>query len=91
MLEHSSSQKARLREFVVANFYIPTDTKLEDSTSFLERGILDSTGVLELVAFVETAFGIRVDDKELLPSNFDSLQALDAFIARKRGDHDVQR
>ncbi len=84
MHEQTTTPKARLREFVVSNYYIPSDTKLEDATSFLERGILDSTGVIELVAFVESTFGIRVADEELVPANFDSLAALDAFIARKK-------
>jgi acyl carrier protein len=79
------SEKARLREFVTANFYVPAETRLDDTTSFLERGILDSTGVLELVAFVEDTYGITIDEDELIPSNFDSIGALAAFIARKRG------
>lgn len=75
---------ARLREFVTTNFYIPSHVKLDDKTSFLAGGILDSTGVLELVAFVEQQFGIKVSDDELVPANFDSLAALAAFIERKR-------
>ena len=73
----------RLREFVTTNFYIPADVKLDETTSFLERGIIDSTGVLELVSFVESSFGISVDDTELVPENFDSLAALSTFIGRK--------
>jgi len=74
-----------LREFVTKNFYIPPGTALDDTTSFLERGIIDSTGVLELVTFLEGHFGISVADDELVPANFDSLGALAAFIDRKRG------
>jgi len=73
-----------LREFVTTNFYIPPNLPLDDATSFLEQGILDSTGVLELVSFVEGRFGIAVRDEELVPSNFDSLGALAAFVERKR-------
>jgi acyl carrier protein len=75
----------RLREFVTTNFYIPPDLTLEENTSFLDRGILDSTGVIELVVFIENQFGIAVEDEELVPSNFDSLKALTTFIERKRG------
>lgn len=75
----------RLREFVTTNFYIPPDLSLEDDTSFLERGILDSTGVIELVVFIENQFGIAVADEELTPSNFDSLGALTTFVESKRG------
>lgn len=81
----SPETAAQLRAFVVANFYVPSGTPLDDTTSFLEQGILDSTGVLELVTFVEGRFGIAVSDEELVPQNFDSLAALAAFVERKRG------
>ena len=74
----------RLRDFVMKNFYFPKDFRLDETTSFLDRGILDSTGVLELVAFVEDQFGIKVADDELVPANFDSLATLAAFIERKQ-------
>jgi len=74
----------RLREFVTTNFYIPPDLDLDEATSFLERGILDSTGVLELVVFIEAQFGIAVADDELVPANFDSLGALTRFIDGKQ-------
>ena len=51
--------------------------------SFLENGIIDSTGVLELVAFLEQRFGITVADRELLPENLDSVQNASAFVTRK--------
>jgi acyl carrier protein len=76
---------ARLRAFITSNFYIPRDQPLDDTTSFLQHGILDSTGVLELVTFVEQEFGIAVADQELLPANFDSLAALAAYVRRKQG------
>lgn len=72
-----------LREFITTNYYIPSDTKIDEVDSFLGRGILDSTGVLELVTFVENRFGISVADEELVPANFDSLEALAAFVERK--------
>ncbi len=81
--------KARLRAFITANFYVPAGQLLEETTSFLQQGIIDSTGVLELVSFVEDELGIAVRDDELLPSNFDSIAALSEFIDRKRGAGDV--
>lgn len=75
----------RLRSFITTNFYVPTGQRLDDTTSFLQHGIIDSTGVLELVAFVEQELGVAVDDDELLPSNFDSIAAISEFIRRKRG------
>ena len=79
----------RLRAFIAANFYIPTDQRLDETTSFLAHGIIDSTGVLELVSFVEREFGIAVGDDELVPSNFDSIAALSEFIRKKRGGSGV--
>ncbi len=73
----------QLREFITTNYYVPTGTKLEDIDSFLGRGILDSTGVLELVSFVESKFGVAVADDELVPANFDSFGAVAAFVERK--------
>ena len=75
---------SKLREFVIANFYVPSGMPLDETTSFLEQGIIDSTGVLELVTFIEDHFGITVRDEDLVPSNFDSLRALAAFVERMR-------
>jgi len=74
----------QLRAFVTANFYVPTAVVIDDITSFLDQGILYSTGVLELVTFIESKFGISVPDHELVPANFDSLAALSAYVERKR-------
>ncbi len=54
-----------------------------DSTSFLDKGIVDSTGIIELVMFVEEDFNITVDDEELVPDNFDSVSKLSAYIRSK--------
>ena len=74
----------QLREFVTSNFYVPSTLPLDDTSSLLAQGIIDSTGVLELVSFVEDRFGISVQDEELVPANFDSLAALCAYVERKR-------
>jgi len=57
---------------------------LRDDDSFLEKGIIDSTGVLELVAFIEENFGIKVEDEELIPENLDSIDNLVTFINSKK-------
>jgi len=80
----STSNMERLHEFIVANFYIPPEQSFDGTTSFLQHGIIDSTGVLEIVTFIESEFGITVSDHELVPSNFDSLVALCAFVRRKQ-------
>lgn len=73
-----------IREFVVNNFLFgQNDTGLQEEDSFLERGIIDSTGVLELTQFVEERFGITIADEELIPENLDSISNLTGFIRRK--------
>lgn len=73
-----------VRAFVVENFLFGEDDGLGPDESFLERGIIDSTGVLELVGFLERRFGVRVEDHELVPANLDSIRGLVAFIERKQ-------
>jgi acyl carrier protein len=73
-----------LRQFVISNFYVPAEIVFDDTSSLLAQGIIDSTGVVELVSFVEDRFGISVQDEELVPANFDSLAALSAYVERKR-------
>lgn len=80
----NSSATERLRAFIASNFYVPKGQSIEENTSFLDNGIIDSTGVLEIVAFIEREFEIDVKDHELVPANFDSLAALSAFIHRKK-------
>jgi acyl carrier protein len=72
-----------VRGFIVENFLYGQDDNFSEDVSFLEKGIIDSTGVLELVSFVEDKFGIVVQDQELIPDNFDTLSRLSAFITRK--------
>jgi len=76
--------RKRLREFVAKNFYMADASSFDDTSSFLDRGIIDSTGVLELVSFVEGEYGLSVADEDIVPANFDSIDALAAFVARKR-------
>ena len=79
------SEKTRLREFILENFVTGIEEdELDDDVSFLEEGIIDSTGVLELVDYIEETYDFGVEDEEVIPENFDSLNNLDAYIARKR-------
>lgn len=59
---------------------------LEEGQSFLRAGVLDSTGVLELVAFLEDSFAIHVADLEIVPENLDSLRAVEGFVRRKQAE-----
>ena len=72
-----------IRNYIVENFLFGDAGSLRDDTSFMESGILDSTGVLELVAFLESSFGIKVSDREMVPENLDSVDRAAAFSARK--------
>ncbi len=58
-------------------------TEIADDTSFMDNHVLDSTGFIELITFVEETFGVTVDDEEMVPENFDSLLAIEAYLARK--------
>lgn len=80
-----SDTASRIRTFIISNFLFGKDSGLSDDASFLENGIVDSTGVMELVAFLEKEFGIKIDDHELVPDNLDSIQSTTAFVARKSG------
>lgn len=76
----------QVRDFISANFMFGAgEGALADDDSFLDRGIIDSTGILEVVAWIEATFGCKVTDEELVPDNLDSVNQLAAFIARKRG------
>ena len=79
-----SAHRQELRHYIIETFLFGQDDGLADDSSFLEKGILDSTGVLELVAHLESSYGIKVNDDELLPDNLDSIDAICAFIDRKR-------
>ena len=72
-----------LRQFIKENLLFGQDLALADRDSFMELGIVDSTGVLELVAFVEDHYRIAVEDHELVPENLDSIENLVAFIEAK--------
>lgn len=74
----------KIRAFIFENFLFDAEEdSLQNESSFLEQGIIDSTGVLELVDWLEEEFSITVDDEELIPENLDSVILLSAYIDRK--------
>ena len=84
------SLEQRLRQHIVDNFIYSGDgSNLPDEASLLESGVVDSTGVLELVFFVEESFGFKVKDEELVPRNFDSIAKLAAYVRHKTGPADA--
>ena len=75
--------KSEIRHIIVENYLFGRDNGFGEEESFLDRGILDSTGVMELIAFVEGRFGVKIEDHELLPENLDTLSSLARFIEEK--------
>jgi acyl carrier protein len=77
--------QAELRQFILENYLLTRDESgLGDSDSLTARGILDSTGALELALHLEERYGVTVQDEELHPDNLDSIDRIAAFIERKR-------
>lgn len=77
----------QLRSFIVKNYYVPDPAALKNETSLLDHGIIDSTGIMELTAFLEENFGIKVLDEELLPENLESINNINSYLARKLTKH----
>jgi acyl carrier protein len=75
----------QVRSYIVDNFLFGDDNGLEDSTSFLESGMIDSTGILEVIGFLEEQFAIKVNDDELVPENLDSIRNIVGFLYTKSG------
>ena len=76
----TSTTHQAVRQFIAEVFFVDT---FRDDASFLEEGIIDSTGMLELVMFIESTYGIKIADNELVPENLDSLNNIAAFLERK--------
>jgi acyl carrier protein len=74
---------ARVKEYIIDNFLFGVDgDALGEDDSFLQNGIIDSTGIVEVVAWIEETYGVKVRDMDLLPENFDSVNQLAAYIGR---------
>jgi len=78
-----SSIRDSVHAFLLKNFYVGNEG-LTDGESLLDRGIVDSTGILEVIAYLEETFGIRVEDSEILPENLDSVGAIVRFVEKKK-------
>lgn len=72
-----------VHEFIVENFLFGDGEQLTNETSFLDSGIIDSTGILELITFLEETYNINIEDDELIPENLDSLNSVAKFIKQK--------
>jgi acyl carrier protein len=73
-----------IHNYIVDKILFDNGEKIDEDLSFQESGILDSTGFLELITFVEEKFGVEVSDRELIPENFDTLRKISGFVQSKK-------
>jgi len=77
----------QVRSFILENLLFTDDSSaINDDESLLDKGIIDSTGIMEVIMFIEERFGIQVQDEEMIPENLDSVNNIAAFVARKTSD-----
>ncbi|NQT24765.1 acyl carrier protein [candidate division KSB1 bacterium] len=72
-----------MKEFIIDNFLFGDPAGFSEDTSFLKAGLIDSLGIMELIAFLETTYHIHINDHELVPDNLDSLSKIETFVERK--------
>ena len=77
------SVQDRVKRFIVENFFVSAPDSIGEETSLVAEGIVDSTGMLEVIAFLESEFGIRVADAETTPENLETIARIAAFVTRK--------
>ena len=73
----------KIRTFIVDNFLFGDGSNLANDTSFLEERIIDSTGILQIISYIEEEFDIKINDEEIIPENLDSLSNITVFLNRK--------
>ena len=80
------SLRDTIKQFILSNLLIESShTSINGSDSFLKKGIIDSMGMIQLVTFVQKHYGIRVEPREVVPDNFDSLENIERYIRSKKG------
>ena len=81
----STDLRNPVRDYIESNFILGNDVQLGNSDSLLDLQLVDSTGFLELVGFLEERYGIKVADHEMVPENLDSLDGIEQFLRAKLG------
>lgn len=76
--------KTEVRQYILDNFLMGAGGDYADNASFMDARLLDSTGFLELMHFLEDTYSIKVEDEEMIPDNLDSLDAIAGFVSSKR-------
>jgi len=74
---------ADVRNFIIGNFLFGREMTLGDDVSFLEEGIIDSTGILEVISYLEQTYGIEITERELVPENLDSVARIADYVSKK--------
>lgn len=80
---NAADMTKELKRFLIDNFVYDESYPFDETASLLEEGVLDSTGVLELIVFLERRFGVKVSDDELTPENLDSIASIISYLRRK--------
>lgn len=88
MVREIKDTRQQVRNFLEENFLFGQQSVLKDGDSFLDGGILDSTGILQLIAFLGETYGITVADEEVIPDNLDSIDKISAYLRRKLQDRE---
>ena len=73
-----------VRQFITNHFPLARKRKLEDTDPLIESGVIDSLGVLDVVAFIEEEFQIKVEDEDLTADNFQNISKIASFVSKKR-------
>lgn len=77
-------RRRQIKQFVLSNFlFTEDDSALADDTALIQGGIVDSTGILELIMFLEETWAIKVPPEEMTPANFESVRSVDDYVGRK--------
>jgi acyl carrier protein len=72
-----------VRQFILEFFYVSDPAELTDEVSLLESGLVDSTGMMDIILFLETEYGFHIEDQETIPENLETISRIAAFVARK--------
>jgi len=75
----------KIRDFVLGHFPLAQQRRIADDASLIEQGIIDSLGILEVVTFIESEFGLTLSDDEMITENFESIKSLTEFVAARQG------
>ena len=74
----------QVRNFIVESFYVSDPKELSDEVSLIDSGIVDSTGMMDIILFLESTYGISIEDEETVPENLETIDRIAAFMARKQ-------